>query len=492
MRIISFYSEDGQLKPLELEIALWPGLPTIQFVGQADQALRESALRIKSAIKASGFLFPVAQQILVNLKPTHVRKSSRGLELAVAMAYLWKTDQIPAPSDADLYIYGELGLSGQVEEPGDLRRASLLPGDQVMTGLALEPRPLGFSRRVIQNLSEVANELSSLNHTEPDPTLMNLRRPAWLGHEYVSKSEARLLEIVGAGGHHALLAGPSGSGKSNLARAFHQVLPDVTGGEVAELSCLESGSGEETPLWRPRIEPHHSTPRMAMIGGGNPPQAGELARAHAGLLILDELLEFDPEVIETLRGPFESTEMRVGRLSGVKSFKVDCLIVGTTNLCPCGDLVPGSAQKLRCRFSLKRCQSYSERLSGPILDRFQILYYPPAKPVERDVPLKDVVEKVLQVQAWQSQRSGAEVPRIPHRRALGIDLWKSVDPQVQKIGFTSQSLAERRRLSALRVARSLADLEQEPLISLRHFEEAMSWAVEPFQRLNRWQIDLQR
>lgn len=489
MKVKSFYFEDHILKPLELELVLWPGLPVIQFVGQADQALKESALRIKSAIKASGFDFPIAQQILVNLKPTHVKKSSRGLELAVALAYLWATEQIADLDNEDVFVYGELGLSGQVEEPADLRRAPLLPIEVVITGEAVQDSGYGFSRRVVRHLSELSEASLGFTAVPAKAELAIRTRPQWQGHEFVSDVEARLLEIVGVGGHHILLAGPSGAGKSALAKAFYQMLPEISPEEERELILFEDdgvSGGTSVDRWRPLIEPHHSTPKMAMIGGGSSPRPGEIARAHRGILILDELLEFESEVLESLRGPFETGDLRVGRLTGVRSFKADCLIVGTTNLCPCGDMVPGSRQNSRCRFSLKRCQSYSERLSGPLLDRFQILHYPSRKTAERRIAVDDILERVLKVQEMQKQRGDL----VPHRRALGLELWKTVDPSVQKLGFTSQPLTERRRLSALRVARSLADLEGQEKIGLEHFNEAMAWSVEPFHRLNRWQIEM--
>lgn len=487
MRIRSYYTEDRELKPVDVELVLWPGLPTIQFVGGADQALKESAARIKSALKTAGFQFPVAQQILVNLKPTHVRKSSRGIELAVALAYLWASGQLAAPDGAGVVtVYGELGLRGQVEEPPDLARARVGEGETVLTGARVHAaaEPPDFPVRRIANLSELHGD--GFRDGGGAEEVTPLRRPEWRGSEWVSETEARLLELIGAGGHHILLAGPSGSGKSSFARAIQTVLPELSAEEESELrrARLDYPDAGE---WRPVIEPHPSTPRIAMIGGGNPPRPGEVVRAHRGLLILDELLEFDHEVLEGLRGPFEAGELRVGRVSGVRTFAVDCVIAATTNLCPCGDLVPGVLPNLRCRYSAKRCRSYGERLSGPLLDRFQILHYPPQRPEPREVRLADVRAKVAEVQAWQRARGRG---LLPNRRQTGAELWRRVAPAVRDIGFTAQSLSERRRLAALRVARSLADLELRDEITLRDFDEAMPWAVDNFTRLHQWQLDL--
>lgn len=486
MRIFSYYSDDLTLKPLELELVLWAGLPTIQFVGLAGPALRESAVRIKSAIKAAGFQFPVAQQIVVNLKPTHVRKTSRGLELAVALAYLWATEQVPLPEADAVTVYGELGLHGGVEEPADLLRASVVPPGLVITG-----RRTGgggatdFPVRRIANLQDLLPEGEGFR---VEPALLNGPvddgRPRDDDDEFVSPVEARLLELIGAGGHHTLLAGPAGSGKSTLARLMHGMLPELTTAEAAELRRARLDD-PEAGSWRPLIAPHASTPKIAMLGGGNFPRPGEIARAHRGLLLLDELLEYNPEVLESLRGPFETGELRVGRVSGVRHFPVDCAIVATTNLCPCGDLVPGRGAPMRCRYSASRCRSYGERLSGPLLDRFQLLHYPPKLPGPREVRVGDVRTRVADVQAWQRERGRA----TSNRRLSGHEAWAMVEDLVKQVGFTQQALPERRRLAALRVARSFADLEFSDEIRLAHLEAAMEMAVDNFHRLQQWQLE---
>lgn len=486
MRILSFYTEDQDLKSVDIELVLWPGLPTIQFVGGADLTLKESAMRIKSAIKAAGFQFPVAQQILVNLKPTHIRKSSRGLELAVALAYLWATEQVEAPDLEVVTVYGELGLRGQVEEPPDLARARVGEGEIVMTGVGHAGGAPDFPVLRLTNLADLREDGKGFYELEAlSAPVTPMDRPAWTGSEFVSAQEARLLEIVGVGGHHLLLAGPAGSGKSTFARMLYAMLPDLSASEERDLR-REQLDNPDAGEWRPLIEPHSTTPRMAMLGGGNPPRPGEIVRAHRGLLLLDELLEFESEVLEALRGPFETGELRVGRLGGVRKYAVDCAIAATTNLCPCGDLVPGLTPTLRCRYSAKRCRSYGERLSGPLLDRFQILHYPPRKATDRHVRVADIRAKVARVQEWQRAR-GREVS---NRRMSGVDLWLQVSASVRDIGFTSQPLSERRRLAALRVARSIADLDFRNEIRLEDFNEAMPWAVDNFTRLHQWQMDL--
>lgn len=484
MRIRSFYHDGVELKTLDVEIALWPGLPTIQFVGQADQHLRESALRIKSAIKASGYEFPIAQQILVNLKPTHIRKSSRGLELAVTLGYLWLTGQIPDLILNDQsFIYGELGLNGEVEEPADLIQAALCERDYVITGVSSRSEAGNgrrlFRRKLIRHLRDYGDAEECL----ADSVVEGLQRPGVLGPDFLSESEARFLKLVAIGGHHALLAGPSGSGKTTLARALHGLMPDLAEAEALEIRQL---SENDSGAWRPLVDPHHATPRAAMIGGGNPPRPGEIARAHLGLLILDEFLEFDSEVLESLREPIEQGELRVGRLGAVRSFKVRAQICATTNLCPCGDWVPGKSLGRRCRFSLKKCRSYSERLSGPLLDRFQVLYFS-RRNEKREIPMDQVLAEVLRIHEWQRQVRGHHLTRRLDLKSL----WTDLEASAQKVGFSAQNLSERRRLAALRVARSLADIEFEPHIGLRHLDEALTWAVHPFQSLNRWQFELE-
>lgn len=465
MKIFSFCEDQEGLRPIEVEMALWPGLPSIQFLGLPDSHLKESALRIKSAIKSSGFEFPIAQQVVVNLKPTNIKKSSRGLELAVALSYLWLTGQVSPPQGFEkVYIYGGLSLFGEVESRDSLEKLGSASADLMISG----PSEAGLSSAVwridhLKNSDQIEIQL---------PVLVKKiwHRPLDFKNHLFSEKESRLLGLAALGGHHLMLAGPAGGGKSTLAQVIHSLLPEPE----------ENNSLNPEYAWPPLIQPHHTTPLAAMLGGGSYPIHGEISRAHEGVLVLDELLEFERGVVESLREPFEQEKIRVSRLAAQKFFPVKTQIIATTNLCPCGKYTPKRTSYERCRFSLRKCRSYSEKLSGPLVDRFQVLHFcEPQK--ERKIAWMQILETVERGKAFQLRagRSGW------NRRRTRLELEAALAPGVREIGFANPSGSERRSLATLRVARSLADLDGSLSIELSHIDEALHYAMEPFDQLER-------
>src|SRR5437868_6572540 len=214
MKIKSLVRENNSLVPAEVEVTLLPGLPTIQFLGLPDQIIKESIHRIKSAIRQQGFDFPRAQQVFVNIRPNHLKKSSRGIELAVAAGILWETGQIPAyPVQDSFYIYGELGLSGEVFEPEDLASDFEPQGEaQVLTG-SLSSVCCPFSRRVIHELKDIPQP----QFHGPEMKTLAVKRPQEGLDFYFSEAHAEILSLAALGGHSLLLAGQSGSGKITIA-----------------------------------------------------------------------------------------------------------------------------------------------------------------------------------------------------------------------------------------------------------------------------------
>lgn len=461
MKIFSFSEDHDGFFPIEIELALWPGIPSIQFLGLPDSHLRESALRIKSALKSVGFEFPIAQQIVVNLKPTNLKKSSRGVELAVALAYLWTSGQVPPPIGFDrVYIYGSLSLFGEVE--ADQQVIDLeIPNESLLITLA-QFKNGSVSSWKLPSLSVAgAPEIRSQKKAEKV-----LCRPDAFSDFSFSEKEARMLMVAALGGHHLILAGPAGGGKSTLAQVIHALMP------IRETDF-------EGP-WPPLIQPHHTTPMAAMIGGGSYPILGEISRAHSGVLILDELLEFEKGVLEALREPFEQEKIRVSRLNQQRTFPVRTQIVATTNLCPCGKYTPNRRAPDRCRFSLSRCRSYSQKLSGPLVDRFQMMYFSDVRG-ERTVPWEQVLASVQQGFEFQKSSQRDHWPRRLTRKQLQCHL----TPQSQDIGFTNVSGSERRSLATLRVARTIADLEKSDSIKIQHIDEALAYTMEPFGQMDR-------
>jgi magnesium chelatase family protein len=473
MKVQSLIQDRNALVPVEVELTLWPGLPGIQFLGLPDQHLKESAMRIKSAIKAAGFQFPVAQQILVNLRPSHLKKTSRGLELAVAAAYLWESGQIPAPIlGRDLFLYGELTLSGEVLEPEDLAQSFQEPGRVLMTGQIQSNKPARFRRQIVPSLRELMTPTELAASNVQDTPI----RPQEAFARSYSKEQARLIAVLAVGEHSALMAGAAGSGKSTMAQMLPGFLRAPSEKQFYELKKIHSEFGEEL-TWRPVVKPHHSTPTMAMIGGGSVPFAGEISRAHGGVLILDELLEFSSQVQESLREPFEEGKMRVFRNGRLKEYPARAQILATTNLCPCGKWTPLDQDKINCGLGRVRCRSYGRRLSGPLLDRFEILYFTRCIG-ELVVSGKTLFKKIKKAQAFCQS--------FPNSRKPAVDILKTLSPGLLQTFEFEQETSQRRKMAALRVARTLADLDLSEQINLEHIREAKELCVRPFSDLAHW------
>lgn len=455
MKVKSLALEGTQLRPVEVELVLIPGLPQIHFLGLPDQIIRESIHRIKSAIRSQGFEFPKTKQILVNIRPQHIKKSSRGLELAVAAALLWETGQLPRPLEQDNYfVYGELGLSGEVYEPEDLREFTGGTNVTVLTGSSREA--MLFDRHCAETLQNITQPEVRPARNEN----LKAERPTEALQIKFPKAQGRLLEILALGGHHALLAGPAGSGKSTLAKSL--------------LTFMETPSLQEMirhrQSWRPLIAPHHSISALSMIGGGVPPKPGEISKAHGGLLIMDELLEFSPAAQEALREPLEEGSIRLTRGLKSETFFSRFQLLATTNLCPCGQWVPGTDPN--CRFSKGRCVSYQQKLSGPFLDRFEVLFFTSKSSKGTQYLGQDILDRVESARQWRRQQK-FETAASRFDLFLRNNIWPKE--------FSSR----RRQNAAFKVALTISDLEKSPLVKPEHVEEALSLSVYPFEKLAR-------
>jgi magnesium chelatase family protein len=481
MKVQSLIEDNNQLKTVEVELTLWPGLPGIQFIGLPDQHLKESALRIKSAIKSCGFQFPVAQQILVNLRPNHLKKSSKGLELAIAAAYLWQSGQIQTPTfDSQFFVYGELTLSGEVLQPDNLSSQFYQSQAVVLTGENSGSKDLApFRRQTIGCLKD----LDRPREKPPDPDAFAFNRPQAGIHQFYTRSQARLLEILAVGEHSALIAGPAGSGKTTVGKALPSFMREPNSVQKENLRKNIQGPALD---WRPFVKPHHTTPLISMMGGGASPRAGEIAQAHGGVLMMDELLEFSPAVHEALREPFEEGKMRVSRGGKVVEFPVESQILATTNLCPCGDWTPAKNKMINCRFSATRCRSYQQRLSGPFLDRFEILEF--TKPIKKmEVSGEKLYQKISEAQNFSKiffykDVANGSFANSNSRRPFQ-EILKSVPAVILKLASSDEFTSQRRKIAILRVSRTRADLDLSSEVRSHHLDEAMIYCKDNFSRL---------
>jgi magnesium chelatase family protein len=471
MKVKSYIRIGHELAPVEVELSLSPGLPQILFLGLPDTALKESTLRIRSAIREQGFQLPQAQQVLVHLRPTHLKKSSRGLDLAVAAALLWETGQVECPDLEGLAptLYGELTLKGEVLRPDDTDEIEDGP---VWTG----PGPaMSVQVRELTHLKD----LVSPSWIEAKDSATRVTRPACSVGTF-PKPAAEVARVVAAGEHPALFAGPPGGGKSTLVDAIPSWLEEPREDELRLARKIARRVGREI-TWRPVAKPHHSITPLAMIGGGSSVWAGEISRAHGGVLIMDELLEFHPAIQEALREPMETGSISIVRGGAARTYPARCLLLGTANLCRCGKFVPGKdLNACRCPNAVRK--RVVARLSGPFVDRFTMLVFTDEwRKSGFAVPVEEIFQGVQSAIEFRKKARGqllpnAQIPSSEFEQSL-------TDFQRQHLLDDATLPSRRRRDAVIRVSRTLADLEGSVSIENRHLDQANRLCVYPHRLL---------
>lgn len=464
MKFFSFVKEGFFFTPVEIQVGLLPGLPEVKFTGLVDMAIKESAIRLKSAFKKMGFHWPVKQQMIINLSPAYIKKSSPGMDLALASAILWKTGQMNFSNygNRSLYFYGELDLNGRVWTPEDWK--NLPVKDKTLIIGHLEETNYKQGLYSVKDLKELfyGREIPAEDWTK------QLKVPD-VPDIYFSKPAAELLKVTALGEHPLLLCGSAGSGKTTLAENLYYLLAPPDQKSFEELEQISNSRNK----WRSFINPHHTTTPLSMIGGGSPLFLGEISKAHGGLLLLDEYLEFHPKVQEALREPLEKGEIRLVRKGQCMTFPARFLLTATSNLCPCGDYEP--SKPAPCSYSLRRCQSYLDRLSGPMLDRFDLLAFSKNWKGEKTVPLKSIRGEIEKGYAF----------RLDKRQQGIVNAQLSLKQLEKMIGsdiapLLPQNSSQRRKRALLRVARTLSDLKQEMEISPSSLEQALLFTVKNF------------
>jgi magnesium chelatase family protein len=474
-RVTTFALDGVEPRRIFVEVDIRPGLPAFTIVGLGDLAVRESRERVRAAVQNSGYDFP-QRRITANLAPASLRKVGPGFDAALALAVLAASGQFAAARLAEVAVYGELSLSGEfrwaagtlaVAEGARRHRipALVVPAVQAREASLIEGiRVLG-----VRSLTAAVEAVTGRNIPPmPAPAAEDVAEPAGPDLADVRGQAVALeaLEIAAAGGHNLLLQGPPGTGKTMLARRLPSILPPMSRQEALEVTRIHGVVGLNRAgliTSRPFRAPHHTISAAGLVGGGSPPRPGEASLAHRGILFLDELSEFQRPTIEALRQPLEDGRVTIVRGQRALVFPTRFMLVAATNPCPCGYAGTGD----RCSCTEPDIHRYERRLSGPLLDRMDLLVNVD-RPTEEELSGPALVDsatvRARVTEARERQRFRLQGSRASCNGELDAALIHSRlridDDAALTLGeaYAIGNLSARGRHRVLRVAQTVADL----------------------------------
>ncbi len=476
------------------------GIAECKLVGLAEAAVRESLSRIQSALRNSGYRWP-GPKVVINLAPADVKKDSSAFDLPIALAVMMAGGMFATEKIDDYLILGELALDGRVRPIKGALSAAMLAAREGKTGLIV-PAPNANEAAVVDDVEVIgvnflADAVGFLTDELPiDATVVDLdelfrqegRYEADFADVRGQESAKRALTIAAAGHHNLLMIGPPGSGKTMLAKRMPSVLPPLSLPESLETTRVYSargllGPGQSLMATRPVRTPHHSSSSAALIGGGAVPQPGEVSLAHHGVLFLDEFPEFARTTLEMIRQPLEDGCVTIPRVRQTLEFPAQIMLVAAMNPCPCGY---ATDPKRNCKCTPNAIERYMGRVSGPLIDRIDIHIEVPPVPWKQlrggqtGLSSGQMREQVVAARAVQKRRfgdNGATTTNasMPPRQVRDFCRLEPDGELLLKQAMTELGLSARAHDKVLRIARTIADLEQSPSIAAHHLAEAIQY-----------------
>jgi len=484
---------------VEVEVDVARGLPSLTIVGLPNATVKESSERVRSAITNSGLRYPLAR-LTVNLAPADLRKEGSAYDLPIAVGILAASEQLFPPDERALII-GELSLDGSVRHVNGVLPMASLARSEGITALYVSSQDApeaalveGLTVYPVDSLRSLVSHLQGLEVIPPCDLRPGLDADAEPSYEIDlqdikgQEHAKRALEVAAAGGHHTLMVGPPGAGKTLLARAMPGILPHLTVEEALDVTRVYSVADmlpSDTPLirHRPFRAPHHTISHAGLVGGGRWPRPGEISLAHRGVLFLDELPEFDSRSLETLRQPLEGQrQVTISRALGALTFPANFMLIAAMNPCPCGYY--GDPVR-ECTCSTSVVSRYQRRISGPLLDRFDIHVEVPRVDYDKltderlGEPSAAVRERVEAAREGQRQRfagtsltSNADMGPAEVRQFCAVD---EGGKSLLRAAMQQLQMSARAYHRILKMARTIADLASSECIETPHLAEAIQY-----------------